>query len=227
MLILDTTIQDSLTYGVDFTSQFGGYQLGGTLAWIGDTPATGSTGNVLLSAVNNAGAFPSGTTTATDVIPSIINATTLAAATVPGYNIGIIGRPYPTRWHLSIIRWGLGPSCAPGYETEILLNPKIMVEDNNEAEIFVGQNIAFQTQNVVNDAGSVISQNVEFRDVGTTLRVKAQIGNNNVVTLDIREEVSNVSSVQTGTSEVQALDQVVPTDRVPPQAQDHYQTSRT
>ncbi len=199
MLILDTTIQDSLTYGVDFTSQFGGYQLGGSQAWLGETPASGST-SPLLTSVNNAGAFPTGSTSATSVVPSIINATALAAAgSVPGYNIGIIGRRILRDGTFYNTMGALVQAVHQDTETEILLNPKIMVEDNNEAEIFVGQNIAFQTQNVVNDAGSVISQNVEFRDVGTTLRVRAQIGNNNIVTLDIREEVSNVSSVQSGT----------------------------
>ena len=77
-------------------------------------------------------------------------------------------------------------------DTRIVMNPKLLVEDNQEAEIFVGINTSFKTQSIANDQGALLTSNFEFRDVGTTLRLTPMIGNNNVVTLDIYQETSSV-----------------------------------
>jgi type III secretion protein C len=76
-------------------------------------------------------------------------------------------------------------------KTNIILNPKIITEDNNTAEIFVGSTERYKTQSIANDLGSVITNNFQFIDVGTTLRVTPMIGNNGIITLDIIEEVTN------------------------------------
>lgn len=84
----------------------------------------------------------------------------------------------------------------------IVLNPKIVVEDNTPASIFVGINTAFQTQAIANDQGSIVTSNFEFRDVGSTLKVTPLIGNNGIITLDIEQEISDVvlTTLSSGTS---------------------------
>jgi type III secretion protein C len=72
------------------------------------------------------------------------------------------------------------------------MNPKVLTEDNATSEIFVGLNVPFQTQSIVNDFGTVISNNFEYRDIGVTLKVTPLISNSDIVTLDIYTEVSSL-----------------------------------
>lgn len=196
MLILDTTISDSLTYSVDFASEFNSTQVAAAQGWWGGQPITAGTGTIasttpLLAAVNIAA------NTAAD---AVITAAPLAGVTTPGFNLGIIGRRILKGGLFFNTMGGLVQAVHGDTNTEVVLNPKIIVEDNNEAEIFVGETIAFQTQNVVNDTGTIVSQNYEFRDVGTRLKVRPQIGNNNIITLEIEEEVSATITTQSSGS---------------------------
>ncbi len=75
----------------------------------------------------------------------------------------------------------------------ILLNPKIITEDNNTAEIFVGGTDRYKTQSITNDLGSLVTNNFQFIDVGTTLRVTPLIGNNDIITLDIVQETTSAA----------------------------------
>ncbi len=80
---------------------------------------------------------------------------------------------------------------------DVLLNPKIVVEDNAVAEFFVGINTPFQTQSIANDLGTVITGNFEFRDVGSTIKITPIIGNNGIVTLEIEQEISSAAANNT------------------------------
>ncbi|MDP1835214.1 MAG: secretin N-terminal domain-containing protein [Chlamydiales bacterium] len=197
MLILDTSITDSLTYAVDITSNFKGQQVGAAQGFSGGQPSASGAATPLIGAVDLASAS-STTDGATSATEALINAATLAAVSTPGYNLGIIGRRILKGGQFFNTMGALVQAVHTDINSEIVLNPKIIVEDNNEAEIFVGENIAFQTQNVVNNDGTIVSQNFEFRDVGTTLRVRPQIGNNNIITLEIEQEVSSTITTQTG-----------------------------
>jgi type III secretion protein C len=82
----------------------------------------------------------------------------------------------------------------------VILSPKIITEDNVPAEIFVGENISFKTQSIANDNSNTITNNYEYRDVGTRLRVTPSIGNNDVISLEIAQEISRIipSTIPTG-----------------------------
>jgi type III secretion protein C len=86
----------------------------------------------------------------------------------------------------------------------IILSPKIITEDNVPAEIFVGQNVSFKTQSISNGTSAInnntITNNFEYRDVGTRLRVTPIIGSNDVISLEISQEISDIipSTVPTG-----------------------------
>lgn len=198
MLILDTTISDSLTYAVDFTSEFSGTQVAGVDGFSGGQPTTGGT-TPLIAAVNTAAATSTSATTGlTSAANAMISAASLVGVSTPGFNLGVIGRRILRGGTFFNTMGALVQALHGDTNSEIVLNPKIIVEDNNEAEIFVGETIAFQTQNVVNDTGTIVSQNVEYRDVGTRLKVRPQIGNNNIVTLEIEEEVSQTAQQASG-----------------------------
>ncbi|NGX41886.1 MAG: putative type II secretion system protein D [Chlamydiae bacterium] len=173
MLILETDIDDSLTYGVTWGTRSGGGSTSTAQAFLGGaSPLIGAlaTGG-LSSAVPEASSL----------------------ATAAGYHLGIIGQRLTHNGTQFATMGALVTALHQQSNTNIVLNPKIITEDNKTAEIFVGINTRFQTQAVSNDEGSIITNNFEFRDVGTTLNVTPLIGNNDIITLEIQQEVSRTT----------------------------------
>ncbi|WP_052354812.1 hypothetical protein [Candidatus Protochlamydia sp. R18] len=169
MLILDTTITDSLTYGVDWGSRFGGGNTAGGQNFLG-------TGSGLVGSLTNA-------ITNNPIVDTVLSG--------DGYTAGIIGR-HLTHGGLHFSTIGaLVKAIHSDTKINIIMNPKIVTEDNNTAEVFVGSTDRYKTQSIANDIGSVITNNFQFIDVGTTLRVTPLIGNNGIITLDIIQEVTN------------------------------------
>lgn len=172
MLLLDTTIDESLNYGVNMGARFNNGNTAGSEAFL-------SANNSLAAALDTA--IPNGALDATQLARTI------------GYNLGIVGRNV-TRCGVEFSSIGaLVSALHDKNKDNIVLNPKLLVEDNATAEIFVGINAPFKTQSIANDQGSTITNNFEFRDIGTRVKVTPLISNNDVVTLEIEEEVSSVA----------------------------------
>jgi Type II secretory pathway, component PulD len=77
----------------------------------------------------------------------------------------------------------------------ILSSPHIIASDNKEAEIDVTQEIPITSGTVTtSSAEPLITQTTEYRDTGIILRVTPHINDNGLVTLDISQEVSELSS---------------------------------
>ncbi len=77
----------------------------------------------------------------------------------------------------------------------ILSKPNLLMLDNEEAKIVIGQNVPFVTGQYAQTGGSssvTPFQTIERQDVGLTLRVKPQISEGNTVKLQIHQEVSSV-----------------------------------
>ena len=78
----------------------------------------------------------------------------------------------------------------------ILSTPNLVALDNEEAKIVIGQNVPFVTGSFTNtgtNAGSVNPfQTVERKDVGLTLRIRSQIGENGTVRMTVFQENSAV-----------------------------------
>lgn len=179
MLIFEIDLDDSLNYGVNWGSRFRTDTAAGAQGFL-------SGANTLNSGLDSAlpgGSFdPSG----------------LARAS--GFHLGIIGRNISVGGFEFNSIGALITALHDKSKTEILMNPKILIEDNSTAEIFVGINTPYQTQSIANDLGNVITSNVEYRDVGTRLKVTPIISDNDIITLDILEEVSSIASQQNTSS---------------------------
>lgn len=184
MLILQTDLDDSLDYGVNFGARFRGDDVAGAEAFL-------SGANTLSSALDNA-------------VPNVLlDPSSLARDT--GYHLGLIGRNVS---HCGVNFSSIGALVKAVHDkgkTEILMNPKLLVEDNSPAEIFVGLNTPFKTQSITNDQGNIITNNFEYRDVGTLMKITPLISNNDIITLDIQEEVSSI--VEAPILEATTLDQ--------------------
>ncbi len=78
----------------------------------------------------------------------------------------------------------------------ILSTPNLLMLDNEEAKIVIGQNVPFITGQFTNTGSGNVNpfQTIERKDVGLTLRVRPQISENGTVKLTIFQEVSSVQA---------------------------------
>ncbi len=77
-------------------------------------------------------------------------------------------------------------------ETEILSTPHLLVRDGQTASIQVGSS---EPISIGQTTGSGISTSqIQYRDIGKILTVTPRIGENNMVTLDITQEISEVAA---------------------------------
>ena len=79
--------------------------------------------------------------------------------------------------------------------TSIVLNQKIITQDNKNSTIFVGDNIPF-TGSIVQTTGSgqQTTANVEYRDIGVNLSITPRLGEDDIITLDLNEEITEAIS---------------------------------
>ncbi|MCX7279393.1 MAG: type II secretion system protein GspD [Burkholderiales bacterium] len=85
--------------------------------------------------------------------------------------------------------------------TNILSTANIVTLDNEEAKIVVGQNVPFITGSYTTTSSSSSSpfQTIERKDVGITLRIRPQIGQNGSIRMTIYQESSSVASTSSTT----------------------------
>ena len=90
-------------------------------------------------------------------------------------------------------------------DTNLLSTPSIVTLDNQEADIIVGENVPFITgeySGTATTSGASTTVNpfrtIERQDVGISLKVKPQINEGDTITMEIQQEVSNVSGSSTG-----------------------------
>lgn len=183
MLILETTLDDSLEFGVNFATRFKEGNVAGAQAFL-------SNANTLTNVLDGQTASLDASGLARDL----------------GYRLGIIGKHIT---HCGMEFGSIGALVKALHDknkVEVLMNPRLLVEDNATAEIFVGINTPFKTQSIANDQGNIITNNVEFRDVGIRLKVTPLISNNDIITMDILEEVSSIADTQSLTGSLTTTD---------------------
>ncbi len=80
--------------------------------------------------------------------------------------------------------------------TEILSSPHILVRDEQTASIQVGSSepvLSGTSSAGAGTAGTTVA-NVQYRDIGKILTVTPRIGENNMITLDITQEISEITN---------------------------------
>lgn len=73
-------------------------------------------------------------------------------------------------------------------KANVIAAPHVLVLDNREARIQVGQQIPIQT---VQTANTVTTTTVQYKDIGIILKVKPQVNESGLVFLEITQEVSS------------------------------------
>ncbi|MDR4505907.1 MAG: type II secretion system secretin GspD [Candidatus Scalindua sp.] len=77
-------------------------------------------------------------------------------------------------------------------EVKVLSTPHLIVRDEQTASIQVGQSEPISTGSTTG-AGAVTTSQIQYRDTGTILTVTPRLGENDMVTLDITQEVSSAT----------------------------------
>ena len=81
----------------------------------------------------------------------------------------------------------------------VLSSPSLMVLNNQEAMIKVGDQVPIRTSESTNTNASInpiVTSNIEMRDTGVTLTVKPRVNANGVVIMDIEQSVDSIAPTQ-------------------------------
>lgn len=83
-----------------------------------------------------------------------------------------------------------------------LSSPSVLVLDNREASIQVGNQQPIQTSQTVNTNNTgVLTQNVELKDTGVQLTVKPRVNAGGLVVMDILQEVTDIGATDAATGQ--------------------------
>ncbi|MDN3505985.1 MAG: secretin N-terminal domain-containing protein [Simkaniaceae bacterium] len=124
-----------------------------------------------------------------------------------GFDLGVIGDIILHRGKTFISLASLVNALQQDNDAVVVMNPKIVAQDNQQSTIFVGQNIPFTGSTVTTNAAisQQISTNLEYRDVGTSLSITPILGTNDMVTLEISNEITAQVANTTEGANIQGL----------------------
>ncbi len=118
--------------------------------------------------------------------------TTTGGLLAPGFSLGLFGESIT----ISGITFPTVSAIFQAYKKDkdvrILSTPQILTTENQEAKIYVGKNIPFQTKSTTTDNDTFNS--FEYRDVGRTLKITPHISIDRMVRLDISLESTDLES---------------------------------
>ncbi len=177
-LVLETTLSNSQSFGVEWMSGAGSQN-----TYVGTMGFTKSQDSRIFTYADPVMKGTGG--------PNI-------ASSPPGFSMGILGNMvnykgtyFPTLGALINFTKTVG-------DFNLISAPQIMTLDNSEAEIFVGDNIPFQTGSQTTQGGSTQIA-YDFRDVGIKLVVNPHVNTQSgLIRMDIRQEYKQVSGGTVG-----------------------------
>jgi type III secretion protein C len=110
---------------------------------------------------------------------------------VPGFDLGVIGDMIMHKGKSYLSLGSLVSALQIDGSSTIVLNQKIITQDNKNSTIFVGDNIPF-TGSVVQTVGQSqqTTANIEYRDIGVSLSITPRLGEDDIITLNLNEEIT-------------------------------------
>jgi general secretion pathway protein D len=73
--------------------------------------------------------------------------------------------------------------------------PQLLTLDNEDAEIFVGENRPFESGSLLTEGGTAQTQ-MQYMDIGVSLKLKPLISSSDEITLNIESEVKRILPVE-------------------------------
>jgi type II secretory pathway component GspD/PulD (secretin) len=86
-------------------------------------------------------------------------------------------------------------------KAKVLAAPHILVSDNRDAKIQVGQQVPLLTSETYGAVGVTPQRNYQYKDIGIILKVKPRINEGGLVSLEISQEISTSEKITLGGTE--------------------------
>jgi general secretion pathway protein D len=96
-------------------------------------------------------------------------------------------------------------ALATDSKAKLLAAPHILVSDNREARIQVGQQVPIITAETYGSTTVAPQRTVQYKDIGIILKVKPQINASGVVALEVSQEVSTFETLTLYSNETQII----------------------
>ena len=197
VLVIQTTLANQQNFGL---------QWGGQLQYLNKTVA--QTGNFPVASP------PSQFTPSNPSFPTTLNGIN-GTSSLPkggiipfssGFDLGVIGDIILHKGKTFVSLGSLLNAIQADQDSTILLNPKIITQDNRQSTIFSGQNLPYTGALIVNTSlvpntntssqpttTNLFTANVEYMEVGATLTITPILGDGDIVTMSIIQDVSVAS----------------------------------
>ncbi len=182
-LVLETSLDKTSSFGVDW---YGGKDVGSGAVIGGLNNAAGLSGLVGAATGSGTASFPS------------------------GFSLGVIGDIilYNGMKFPSIGAFMSALSGVSG--VSIVSNPQILTLDNEEAEVFVGENRPYLTSEKQDSNNNPI-QTFDYRNVGIRLKITPQISSSDSIVLAIEQEVNKMAESSINTASPVTLNRTTKT----------------
>ena len=178
-LIMEVRLDKSLDLGVEW--QGSGVAASGTSSTVGTIGGVGATG-----------------------LPRTIAEVGSSSADTTGAVLGVIGGPITFNGTDYASFNAFIKAIEQDTEIDILSNPQILTLNNEEAEIKVGEIIPTVGSTTV-DANGRATTNIEYKEVGISLKITPQVNTDNSIELKIDETSSNLIEKTIGASDQGAI----------------------
>ncbi len=90
-------------------------------------------------------------------------------------------------------------------KAKLLAAPHILVSDNREARIQVGQQVPIVTSETFGSATVAPQRTIQYKDIGIILKVKPQVNESGLVSMEITQEVSTFDTIVLYANEKQII----------------------
>lgn len=172
VLVVETDVKKNLEFGLQWAASG---TIDGKLGFGGGNFAPGSPFGKTMQSIN-----ATNTPTGLNQVP-----------TMPGFDLGVIGDIIMHKGKSFLSLGSLVSALQADASNTIVLNQKMITQDNKNSTIFVGDNIPF-TGSVVTTTGQTqqTSANIEYRDVGVSLSITPRLGEGDIITLEIDEVIT-------------------------------------
>lgn len=121
---------------------------------------------------------------------------TQGGSAIPGgFSLGIIGDTITYRGITFNSISALFTALTTDSAINIMSKPQLLTLDNEDAEIFVGENRPFEAGSLLTEGGTAQTQ-MQYMDVGVSLKIKPLISSADEITLNIEAEVKRILQVE-------------------------------
>ena len=193
VLVIETSLTNQQNFGLQWGSQ---------VQYMNKTVL--QTGNM---------AVPSGQGSSNPATTFPTNLQTINGTTTPnnkilpftsGFDLGVIGDIIMHKGKSFISLGSLVNALQLDTDSTIILNPKIITQDNRQSSVYIGQNLPYTGSVITNSSSTsnagVTTANIEYRDVGVTLTITPILGDGDVVTMDIVQDITELASGQSSST---------------------------